>query len=87
MGRLPELPLELGKWLDPTALLCVLGFLALQAAVALLPLGRLVEGQISKQGIRRYRCNGQSPRPDGSSGMVGGGWTEGREASARERFG
>ncbi|XP_043189655.1 delta(14)-sterol reductase TM7SF2-like [Amphibalanus amphitrite] len=56
--RVPEVPTALKAWFDPVAFACVLGFLAVQVAISLLPVGREVEGQISKQGIRRYRCNG-----------------------------
>ena len=58
ISRVPKVPSALESWLDPVAFLCVLGFLAVQVAVSLLPVGRVVEGQISKQGICRYRCNG-----------------------------
>ncbi|XP_037073329.1 delta(14)-sterol reductase TM7SF2-like [Pollicipes pollicipes] len=58
IGRLPDLPRALKSWLDPVAFLYVFGLLAVHLLLALLPVGRVVEGQISKQGLLRYRCGG-----------------------------
>ncbi|KAI3380806.1 hypothetical protein SNEBB_010062 [Seison nebaliae] len=56
--KIPFIP----KWyevVDMTALWMLLGWITFQACLALLPIGRLVLGQVLRDGKRlKYRCNG-----------------------------
>ncbi|KAK6181638.1 hypothetical protein SNE40_009458 [Patella caerulea] len=57
--EIPKLPKSLSFFFDLQATYIFLGWFAFQAALAVLPVGKLVEGQPLKSGGRlKYRCNG-----------------------------
>lgn len=56
---MPKIPKNWKYYLDPKAGAIVVGWFILQALLAVLPFGKVVEGQPLVDGSRlRYRCNG-----------------------------
>ena len=62
--EVPSLPRNLvAAFFDIESALIFLGWFAFQALLAVLPIGRVVEGQPLKSGGKlKYRCNGEKQR-------------------------
>lgn len=59
LRHMPTFPKTLDRYFDVKVAGVVLGFVVVQAVIAILPVGRVVEGQALATGKRlKYRCNG-----------------------------